>query len=236
VELTSLTAKHPRARLIVVLAILMVGSMFVLANGPAAHAAVANGPRVVRTKTEKIKYDRYWVFKAHRQGVCVKLTVKGNITFKLTITLGEKNYTYNWTDITLNDPNLFANIYKYDGGRCTGKAKVRDLDMGQYWAGYSCSFNPSITVAVPFGISVAGWPSCGQRTQAGYDPGRYGFSSSHYEQYNSGSPAAFQDFTKEGPIADPPCYGVFATAEIWQGTSNNSFGYNKGATSKKTCL
>jgi hypothetical protein len=50
------------------------------------------------------------------------------------------------------------------------------MEMGQDWTGYSCSFNPSISVSIRWVISVGFWPSCGNRTQAEHHhfyPGKY---------------------------------------------------------------
>jgi len=57
--------------------------------------------------------------------------------------------------------------------------------MTQLWSGWSCSFNPSISASLPWGISVGGWPSCGNRNRARHGTS-YG-ASSFYEQFNSGS-------------------------------------------------
>jgi hypothetical protein len=85
-------------------------------------------------------------------------------------------YAYTWYNQHLNDSTLTADIRAYDRGACKGRATTTNMEMGQDWTGYSCSFNPSISVSIPWAISVGFWPSCGNRTQAEHHhfyPGKY---------------------------------------------------------------
>jgi len=106
--------------------------------------------------------------------------------------------------------------------------------MGQFWTGYSCSFNPSLSASAPWGVSVGGWPSCGYRMQAGFTSNPDG-PSAVFHQYNTGAQVSFGDHAG-ATKANDPCYGVFVSATADRGSNSESFGINSGSKSKKVCL
>jgi hypothetical protein len=141
---------------------------------------------------------------------------------------------WEWKNIKLTAPKITADIHTYGGGSCIGPATVNKLTMGQYWTGYSCVFNPSLSVSIPWGISFGGWPSCGNRHRAGFST-TYNTTSSVYTQNNSGSPTGFGNVAS-AVRSNHPCYGVFISAVAYVGSSSDSFGASSGSSSRRVCL
>lgn len=140
-----------------------------------------------------------------------------------------------WTNQKLESPELSIGITVLKSGSvCKGSAKASKAHLKQDWAGYGCSFNPSISVALPWGIGVSGWPNCASRIQAGYRSDPSG-SYSTYHQYNSGSPASYGDFELPFTITSQPCYGVYPTITVYFGNSSDSYGAGD-TQAKEVCL
>lgn len=183
----------------------------------------------------KVKYKKTWTFKSASIARCVIFTASGNFTYKVVISGGGAGSTEIWENQKLNSPEIAAHVEVYKHGKCGAAAKLTKLKLGQHWTGYACSFNPSLSVSYPWGISVSGWPSCGNRSQATYDT-TYGVRSTNYTQYNSGSPTAIGDYYDPEDVYPPPCYGVFASAEAYVGSSSDSYGASNIAHSGEVCL
>jgi hypothetical protein len=196
--------------------VLAIAFMFV-ASG-AAQPAMANAGF---TKT----YKQSWTFKSKPLGVCAVYHVKGSITFKATALRGGGAQ---WSDQKLHDPTLSINVWALRRGVCTKKHKrLSAVDsFNQYWTGYSCSFNPSLSVSLPFAISISGWPSCGNRTTANYTDSN---PSSHYyyQQNNTGGvKVTFSNYIVNS-AQYPPCYGLYIDSRIRIGGKDDSFNATK---------
>jgi hypothetical protein len=180
-----------------------------------------------QAKTHKsVRFKESWTFKSKPLGECVAFDVTGRIKYN-AVTNGHSSVF--WTDQKLTLPTIFAKVYAYKHGRCTHRrATVTKIDMGQYWTGYSCSFNPSLSVSLPWGISFGGWPSCGSRNRAEHKSS-YGKGAS-FTQNNTGSPTAFGNYT--GTAQSPPCYGVFVGSTAYRHNTSDSF----ESSAKKICL
>ena len=189
------------------------------------------------TQNHKLPYDKKWTWKSGPLGICTVFTVTG--TFKYTTITGRYNVQY--TNQVLHSPRLTAYVYRLKSGKCTSRSEsVSEFVIAQHWTGYSCSFNPSISVSAGIGglsVSISGWPSCGNRQQAIYST-QYG--SGHYAiQDNTGSPVSFGNTTQWGSPTSPPpplCYGVYASGEIWKPHHSDSYGAGNLHTSGKVCL
>lgn len=201
-----------------------------------AGSASAAAPSVsVPLGNFKHSYKESWTFKSKDIGICVTFTVTGSITYSVSYSpTGKFEFTYTWSKQKLNNPTLQAVIHGYNGGRCNKAAKATDMDMGQNWTGYECSFNPSLSFSLPWAVSFGFWPSCSQRNQAEYHhfyPGTY----SSYTQYNSGDPGGFGNYNSVIPIdgtPKPPCYGVYVSGTAYE--KNKTDSYVSG--SKQVCL
>jgi hypothetical protein len=174
-------------------------------------------------------YNRVWTFKSRPLRVCVAYRVIGKITYTVNTT-GHGGWV--WRNQKLNDPTLSANVWRYRLGKCNSThVKLSDIHFAQYWTGYSCSFNPSLGVGVPFAISLSGWPSCGNRITANY-PDYNPSSQSVYKQNNTGGvKVTFAEYVANTEKPGP-CYGVYVSSRIRIGGSDDSFASSVG----KVCL
>jgi len=89
-------------------------------------------------------------------GVRVTFSVTGKISY----TAVQGPHSILWKEPAAQVAPLTAKVHAYNKGRCTGSAKLRKISMGQFWTGYSCSFNPSLSASAPWGVGIGGWPSC----------------------------------------------------------------------------
>jgi hypothetical protein len=105
--------------------------------------------------------------------VCVVFTVSGKITYAA---VSGPRGVVEWRNQRLTNPTLAASVHRYDRGSCTGRSTLTRLSMTQLWSGWSCSFNPSVSASLPWGLSFGGWPSCGNRNRARHGTS-YGASS-----------------------------------------------------------
>jgi hypothetical protein len=169
------------------------------------------------------KYDHSWTFVSHELNVCAVFNATGKITYALWLVGQYKESYYLWSGQTLKNPtlSLHVDVYNPHSKRCGGKKSATKVRIGQHWSGYSCSFNPTISAAYPWGVAVSGWPSCSNRSQAEYTTS-YGKGSA-YHQYNSGSPASFGNYSGMPAEFDYPCYGVFASGVLWEGNTSDSY-------------
>jgi hypothetical protein len=192
---------------------------------PAAAQAATSGPVVKHAKT----YAATWTFKDGALRRCITYTVTGGLKYDTQVL--EPSGDVEWTNQRLSpQPTFRASVHAYDSGRCGGSAKLYSISMGQYWSGYSCSFNPSVSFSAPWGIGVSFWPSCGDKSQVGYTSG-YG-SSSSYTQYTSGvPPVTFGDYG--GLPGQNPCYGLYVSSQNYV-SSHTSNIYQ--SSSYKLCL
>jgi hypothetical protein len=186
------------------------------------------------------KYHKNWTFKSRHLKRCVYITASGSFSYTLSKNSGGRGQTIDyWTKQKLHDPTISIRIIAMGArARCLSSARVTTAQLQQDWTGYACSFNPSLGFTAPWGVSLSGWPSCGQRHQVGYETDPPG-SHSSYHQYNSGSPASFGDWSRPFTSKDTPCYGVYPTIILGissrSGGSTDSYGAGD-ALSKEVCL
>ncbi len=148
--------------------------------------------------TRSQSFNVSWTFKSKKLGVCVTFSVSGKISY----TAVQGPHSMLWKDQKLKSPTLTAKVHAYNKGRCTGSAKLRKISMGQFWTGYSCSFNPSLSASAPCGVSIGGWPSCGNRKRAGFTSNPDG-PSAVFHQYNTGARVSFANHTGATKANDP---------------------------------
>lgn len=183
----------------------------------------------------KVTYDKSWTFKSKPLGICVVFEVRGNFTYHVDKSVvGTKSFEDTWSKQKLNTPTLEADIHAYARGTCTGPATATSMSMTQLWTGYGCSFNPSLSVSVPWGVSFGFWPSCGKRNAANRHTS-YSTRSGFYEQFNTGAPARIGNYSSAyTPFGKPtpPCYGVYVTGTPHESMKSDT--YVSGA--KRVCL
>lgn len=173
-------------------------------------------------------YDLYWNFPTSALNVCIRYRVTGTYTYSAVALHGGGA---EWSHIKLNDPKLTAYVYSHAGGCGSSSAKVSQLEMTQYWSGYGCSFNPSISLGAPFSVGIGFWPNCGNRNLAKYFSS-YPSSGSNYKQYDSGSPGGFGEYISNSPQY-PPCYGVYVSSTAWEHNTSDHF---TAQSAQRVCL
>jgi hypothetical protein len=183
-----------------------------------------------------VTYSKSWTFKSVPLGRCVFITASGSVTYTTSSVFsgGHAGFTtYYWKSQKLTAPKLtISTTAMGTKASCLASATVTKATLDQHWAGYSCSFNPSISASVPWGISVSAWPGCSSRTQGHYST-TYSTTASTYTQNNTGSKLTFADWNSLSSSA--PCYGVFPSIVIYSGSSSDSFGAGDGV-SGQVCL
>jgi hypothetical protein len=188
---------------------------------------VTGSPSQAAAGNHTVNYSKSWTFKSVPLARCVFITASGNITYTTSAYFNGGHagfYTYKWTNQRLNAPKLAITVTAMGTkASCLSAKTITKATLAQHWTGYSCSYNPSLSVSVPFGVSVSAWPSCGNRTQGTYSS-TYSTTSSSYTQYNSGSPVAFGEYDYNLSSSTPPCLGVFPSVTIYSGSSSDSFG------------
>jgi hypothetical protein len=237
------SAKSPpprtrRIRLVLIL-IAALAVFAAVAGGQSANAATnrAAAPQD-HTISDSVTYDVGWTFVSGHLGACMHFQATGKITYTIDIFVSPRQGSayWTWTKQTIHDPELKLTV---SNSKCRGSKDLTKVHMAQSWAGYSCTYNPSIAVSYPWGISFSDWPDCGDRTEATYHTS-YG-KGTVYEQYNSGSPTEFGDYTSifqsSGGHPTPPCYGVFASGTFYIGNKSDSYGAgNAGDNARSVCL
>lgn len=166
---------------------------------------------------------------------CVKIVFSGNITYSLNISAIHGVSIFEWTDEKLNDPRIDIYVTR-EGARSSCSRTSANLDganLRQDWTGWGCDFNPSLGFSYPWGVTLSGWPSCGERRQLGRHTTETGVHS-HYYQGNSGAPGGFGDYTSVG-IAIAPCYGAYPTVTIHLNGGSDTFGSGSGP-ARRVCL
>jgi hypothetical protein len=166
-------------------------------------------------------YSRSWTFKSGLIDACVTIVASGNISYTFSVTSIKFLTLYHWDNQQLNVPKLTATVHSYHDGSCTKAAKkTTKMEMGQSWSGYACSFNPSLSVGIPWALGIGFWPSCGSRDQ-GHFHTIYPVTSSSYTQGNTGNKASFGDYSSQAPTG--PCYGVYVWGSAFEGATSDSF-------------
>jgi hypothetical protein len=206
---------------------------------PPPHATPPQSPSYTYTLGHwKAKYSKEFTYKSHDLPVCVKLTAVGQFTYTTTYTVNGRFAYVSWIKQKINDPTLKVVTFEKN---CTTHRSVQKIDIAQHWTGYSCDFNPSISVDLSvtgLSVSVSAWPSCGDRSQAIYATS-YG-SGWHHNQYNGGSPIGFGDYTDQatgvGLVNPPPCYGVYPRTVFYYKGNSDSYGAGNINSSSKVCL
>lgn len=191
------------------------------------------------TKANTDTYSSTGYIAFPENGECIKYTLDGKVTY--TAVKGPKDAgsslrTYYLKNIKLRAPRLRAQTLKYDTAKhaCgTKAAKFKKLGVRQVFAGYACSYNPSISVSVPWGVSASAWPSCGNKKAASY--GSSYSSGSSATQLRSDTVITFESYVYSQRSSNPksgPCYGGRAKFALQTGSIDST----KTSPRAKICL
>jgi hypothetical protein len=121
-----------------------------------------------------------------------------------------------WYNQKLLAPKLHSFIYRGCSTTCVADTTTQ-FEMKQYWnGGLNCSLtNPQFSVSIPWGISVGGWATCGNRSLATF-PGPnqpddvFTYTANNYVSSNSGAKVSISDYINENGTG--PCYGANITS------------------------
>jgi hypothetical protein len=185
-----------------------------------------------------VTYSKSWTYKFPAIGTCLLISEAGRFSYTIEPHVGNHGGYYAWASQKLNSPKLTAvTVAMGAKSTCTSTRKaVSALDISQHWSGYSCNFNPSISVGLPLALTFGFWPSCANREQASWSS-NYGSGSKFY-QNNTGSPASFGEYDAASPLsASPgPCYGAFPSGDIKVPGYTGTFNVGNLNNSVKICL
>jgi len=230
----------PRSRRLRVAALLAAAASIVLV-GSAAAPAVAAVPAASRTTANqatpaavkigdfKVPYTRTWQVRSSKLHRCVSFTATGTFTYTVS-RLSASPPLIEWTKQKINAPSLAATAQRTNGkGKCVGSVSLTKLAMAQHWTGFACSFNPSISFNLPWGVGVSAWPTCNHRNQATRSH-IYGSGSKH-TMFDSGARVGYGNVNASSATSFP-CYGVYLSTTLFSGGNSDSFSTNV----RKVCL
>lgn len=198
---------------------LLVVTSVVVGSSPAS----AN---TTRANTDSFSFSRTYAFPD--MYVCVKYALTATITYN-AVRYGPSasGYTdYRVTNVYVKDVRLTTTQVRYDPvyHSCTTTGvKWKRMEVSQGWAGYSCSFNPTISVSFPWSLSVSFWPGCSNRNQAFYRStydSANGLAGPSQTQAPAGSihygdkQVAFQASYLPAPTSGP-CYGAHVSQHTY---------------------
>jgi hypothetical protein len=225
-----MAAQKLRAKLPALVAVVSAAALVLLGAGQVQAAA---HPDSVYGKF-KVNYKESWTFKSSSIRRCITFTATGTYTYTIIFhTFPRGGWEYSWVDQVLHNPTLHASANVYSHRKCGRPAELATMTLDQEWAGYACSFNPSISVSLPWGVAISGWPSCGNRNQGGRLSGPYPKPEKAYTQNNSGTPLSFESYGQiDDLLKQYPCYGIYVATEAYTNSSSDT--YSSGA--KQICL
>jgi hypothetical protein len=188
---------------------------------------------------------RYWVSYSPALGTCARYSLTATIKFRSTYSPAKTSYpttpkSYMVSNAKLYNPVLRVNTYAYSAANgCTlTKKNLTKITFAQHWGGHGCSFNPSISVGVPWAVGVSFWPSCGTKYQAKRSSSFGSGSTFTQNNSNNGNPIATWSgslaFRTNTPPPDP-CLSVFIDSKIVRGTADDSYGSGE-VSAQKVCL
>lgn len=208
-----------------------IAGIMLLAVSPmlASSAAAQAAAKPAALTATSVSYNVSWSFKSRPLNKCVIFTATGKVAYKAGVPVGARHWE--WNNQSVVAPRLTASVHAFGNGSCIGPATIQSMSMAQHWAGgFTCGINPSISVSVPWGVSVGGWPSCGNRRSASRGSS-FPVTSASYIQDNSGSPIRFGN-ASGATAKNFPCIGVFVSATLRIANHTDSF----TGGSKRICL
>jgi hypothetical protein len=153
--------------------------------------------------------------------MCLNYQITGDLTYK-AIQYGpiEGMIDYHIDSPQVVAPKLTVHGYRYSSAShgCTRTPlSWLKLNVQHAYKGYGCSFNPSISVQVPFSVGVGFWPSCGNKKlgqwSSSYGPAR------NWTQYNSSARVKFAEQSwyqsQISPRPKPSCYAVMVRYHVY---------------------
>lgn len=161
---------------------------------------------------------------------CVRWRVSGVLNYRAVYekywgeAVPQWLYRYYVDRVSITGTALEVNTFKRDGSTCTSKRKNwSKLNLGMHARGYTCRFNPSISVSAPWGVSVSAWPSCGEEELKTLRSSNIPAANHHVmRRSDNADRIAFNGRQKRGPYEQKKtglnwsCYGLNFDLNILQ--------------------
>jgi len=162
------SARSSRAGVFVAAALALL--LLTAAVPPSQARVVARAQPVTKTVTMHQGFVGRGTVRFYNPNICVRWKYGGVINYRAMYQkywgelVPEWLYRYTVDQVTVSDTTITLNGFAPNGSKCTTKARNwNQLNLEQHARGYSCSFNPSVSVSVPWALSVSGWPHCGSK-------------------------------------------------------------------------
>lgn len=210
---------------------LAVALVAVAANLLPAGPALASGNKLWSQPMHQ-GFVKKGTIRFYTPNICVRYNLSGVLNYTARIKhwydsdIDTWLYTQSLTNVSISTVSLTIDGYKPNGSKCTSTRKKwseATLKIGS--RGYSCSFNPSISVSVPWGISVSAWPSCGSKKLGLYKT-TLTHAEYHHKMLRSADVIRFDKnyaFSQQMPNSeklrtniDWRCYGLSARVGVTQ--------------------
>lgn len=177
-----------RARTVLVTSMLMVAAL--------VPALVAVAPAQAATT-----YTRsFGSTVAHNvAGRCVIATLSGQMQFQLDSITARGVTTRFYVNRKVRYPKVAVRTYRAPCRSGNPRRAITKLQITQRWSDHSCNGNLSVSVGVPWSLSVGATPSCGSEERAVRST-TYDANSSSYTQKNSDTVVSYAN---KGSIRDP---------------------------------
>jgi hypothetical protein len=203
-------------------------------GGTPAAARAASAPR---KNTDKVNITA-WKYLDGLQ-TCAKVTITGTVKYTAQHWSGIPGggFTDEWriTKTRLVAPKTTVRLYAYDPGdhACTTRAVKKDLKFTVGFSGYSCKWNPSLSVLLPFSVGINFWPDCANhKVVKGHVSKHHVDHASLYDQDVRAKFGNQKEFTYGGK---PPFHCIGALVKVQAGNaSGDDVRVSTGR--KKICL
>lgn len=243
---TSITATRSSRRGGRTAALRCVVGLLALAGGLAAASTRAEAAGTLATDKTVSQTDSftYNLTQSTGFGTCVRHTVTFTVFYDYTRKFAARDqlgaiyieyFDFTPTKVRVAAPKVVSRVQT----SCVNATatNLSRLDVTQRFRGFSCSFDPSISVGVPFGVALSAWPSCGNKQVAAYSTAN-GTATSSYTQYNSAALVTLGASSYRGWIKSdgtrsiatyvrPDCYGYQLSTTAYKGGVSDT--YNSAA-------
>ena len=132
-------------------------------------------------------------------GRCVIATLSGQMQFQLDSITARGVTSRFYVNRKVRYPKVVVKTYRAPCRSGNPRRAITKLQVTQRWSDHSCNGNLSVSVGVPWSLSVGATPSCGREERAVRST-TYEANASYYSQKNSDTVVSYAN---KGSIHDP---------------------------------
>ncbi|SDK95611.1 hypothetical protein SAMN05428985_107184 [Nocardioides sp. YR527] len=132
-------------------------------------------------------------------GRCVIATLSGQMRFQLDSITGRGVTARFYVNRKVRYPKVVVKTYRAPCRSGNARRAITKLQITQRWSDHNCNGNLSVSVGVPWSLSVGATPSCGREERAVRST-TYEANASYYSQKNSDTVVSYAN---KGSIHDP---------------------------------